>query len=352
MLGLKKFVSVLTVIALISVLVLSGCASGKDSQKTLYVYNWGDYIGEGVIDLFEQETGVKVVYDMYEQNEDMYTKITSGGSSNYDVIFPSDYIIQKLIAEDLLAPINYDNVPNMSLIDDKYKDLAFDPGNVYSVPYMWGTLGIVYDATRVAAPITSWSALWDEQYAKEIFMWDSVRDSVGLTLTYLGYSSNSKNDAELAEAKAKLLEQKPLVLSYAGDQMKDDMIAGEAIMAVMYSGDAAYVMEENENLAYVVPDEGSNLWFDNMCILKSSKNKELAEQFINFMCRTDVAEMNRDYICYSTPQREVYEQLPDEIKYDETMYPGQDVYDRCEVYVDLGDYTKVYNNLWTEITVS
>jgi len=351
MLGLKKFVSIVCVVALLSVLVLSGCSS-DGGKKKLYVFNWGDYIAEGVVEKFEEEFGVEVVYEMFDQNEDMYTKITSGGSSNYDVIFPSDYIIQKLIKEDLLAPINYDNVPNMELIDEKYKNLAFDPDNTYSVPYMWGTLGIVYDKTRVSAPITSWSALWDEQYAHEILMWDSVRDSVGLALTYLGYSSNTKNDAELAEAKELLMEQKPLVLSYSGDAMKDQMIAGEAIMAVMYSGDAAFVMAENENLDYCIPEEGTNKWFDNMCILKSSQNKELAEKFINFMCRTDIAEMNRDYISYSTPQREVYENLPDEIKNDATQYPSAEVLENCEVYTDLGEYTKIYNNLWTEITVS
>ncbi|MDD6877807.1 MAG: spermidine/putrescine ABC transporter substrate-binding protein [Clostridiaceae bacterium] len=352
MLGLKKVFALLCVCVMLFAVVLTGCAGEKSDQKTLYVYNWGDYIGEGVIELFEQETGVKVVYDMFEQNEDMYTKITSGGSSSYDVIFPSDYIIEKLIREDLLAEINYDNVPNFALIDDKYKDLAFDPDNKYSVPYMWGTLGIVYDTTRVSEPVTSWSALWDPQYSREILMWDSMRDSVGLALKYLGYSVNSTNDAELEAAKAKLLEQKPLVLSYAGDQMKDQMIAGEAIMAVMYSGDASTVMEQNENLAYCVPEEGSNIWFDNMCILKTSKNKELAEQFINFMCRTDVAEMNRDYINYSTPQTEVYEALPDEIKNDPVQYPDDEIYEKCEVYVDLGDYTKVYDALWTLVLAS
>ncbi len=352
MLGLKKVIVFALACMMLIAMLLSGCAgSGDANQKTLYVFNWGDYIGEGVIDLFEQETGIKVVYEMFEQNEDMYTKITSGGSY-YDVIFPSDYIIEKLISEDLLAPINFDNIPNYSLIDDKYKNLAFDPDNTYSVPYMWGTLGIVYDKTRVSEPITSWNALWDEQYAREILMWDSVRDSIGLTAKLLGYSVNTTDEGELAKIEEKLLEQKPLVLSYAGDQMKDQMIAGEAIMAVMYSGDAATIMQTNENLAYVVPEEGSNIWFDNMCILKSSKNKELAEQFINFMCRTDVAEMNRAYINYSTPQSEVYEALPEDIKSDPVQYPSDDIYEKCEVYINLGTVTQKYDALWTRILAS
>ena len=352
MLGLKKIAALVLVCMMVCTLALSGCAAGgKNDGKTLYVFNWGDYIGEGVIDMFEEETGIKVVYEMFEQNEDMYTKISSGGS-NYDVIVPSEYMVEKLIKEGLLAEINYDNIPNFALIDDKYKDQAYDPGNKYSVPYMWGTLGILYDTTRVSEPITSWSALWDEQYAHEILMWDSVRDSIGLTAKLLGYSMNTTNDAELAEIKAKLMEQKPLVLSYAGDQMKDQMIAGEAIMAVMYSGDATTVIEANEDLAYVVPEEGSNIWFDSMCILKSSKNKALAEQFINFMCRTDIAEMNRDYINYSTPQREVYEALPEEIKEDPVQYPDDAIYEKCEVYVDIGKYAQEYDKIWTEVTAS
>ena len=349
MLGLKKIIALALVCMTLCALVLSGCAAGKkNDDNTLYVFNWGDYIGEGVIDLFEKETGVKVVYEMYEQNEDMYTKISSGGS-NYDVVFPSDYMVEKLVKEGLLAEINFDNIPNFALIDDKLKDQAYDPGNKHSVPYMWGTMGILYDTTRVSEPITSWTALWDPQYEREILMWDSVRDGIGLTAKMLGYSMNTTNDAELADIKAKLLEQKPLVLSYAGDQMKDQMTAGEAIMAVMYSGDAVTVIENNEDMAYVVPEEGSNIWFDSVCILKNSKHKELAEKFINFLCRTDVAEMNRAYINFATPQTEVFAALPDEIREDPVQYPDDDVYAKCEVYVDIGEYAKVYDQIWTEV---
>jgi len=351
MLGLKKLVSFALVCVMVMILALSGCGSDSD-VTTLYVYNWGDYIAEDVLDMFTEETGIKVVYDTYEQNEDMYTKITSGGSSKIDVIFPSEYIIEKMINEDLLAEINYDNVPNMALIDDKYKDQSYDPGNKYSVPYMWGTLGIVYDSTRVSEPIDSWEDLWDPQYKGEILMWDSMRDSMGLALKSLGYSMNSTNMGELTAARDKLMEQKPLVLNYAGDQMKDNMIAGEAIMAVMYSGDAITVMDSNENLDYVVPREGSNIWFDSMCILKSSTNKEAAEQFINFMCRTDIAEMNRAYINYSTPQKEVYENLPEEIRNDQRQYPDDSIFELCEVYEDLGEYTETYDEFWIQVIAS
>jgi len=238
------------------------------------------------------------------------------------------------------------------LIDDKYKDLAFDPGNKYSVPYMWGTVGILYNTELTTTEIDSWTDLWDPTYTRNILMMDSMRDSIGLTLKMLGYSMNTASVSELDEAKAKLIEQKEIVLAYVNDQVKDQMIAGEAALAVIYSGDASTVMEYNENIEYVVPVEGSNIWFDNMCILKSSQHKEEAEMFINFMCRTDIAEMNRDYINYSSPQREVYENLPDEIKNDPTQYPDDSIYEKCEVYEDLGDMTALYDEYWTIISAS
>jgi len=333
------------------VVLFSGCATETET-RTLTVFNWGDYIADGVIDMFEEETGIKVKYSMFETNEDMYTKITSYGGDSYDVIIPSDYIIQRLIDEDRLAELNYENIPNMELIDEKYKDLAFDPGNKYSVPYMWGTVGIVYNQTLVSTEIDSWGDMFDPTYSRQIFMMDSVRDSIGVTLKYLGYSMNTRDGAALQQAVDLLVEQKPLVLSYTGDEVKDKMIAGEAALAVLYSGDAATVIDQNPDLAYVVPNEGSNIWFDNMCILKTSQHKEEAEEFINFMCRTDIAAMNRDYINYSTPQKEVYEALPDEIKNDPTQYPSDEIYALCEVYEDLGDFTTTYDEYWTYIIAS
>ncbi len=346
MLELKKTL-VLALAALVCAMALAGCAGGGNAPVTLHVYNWGDYIGEGVIDLFTQETGIQVVYSMYETNEDMYTKLKSTGGEGYDVIFPSDYIIQKLIAEDMLVPIRYENVPNMALIDEKYKDLSFDPGNVYSVPYMWGTLGILYNTTMVEGEIDSWNALWDARYERNVFMLDSMRDSIGLTLKLLGYSLNTRDTAQLTAARDKLIAQKPL--AYVGDQVKDQMIAGEAALAVVYSGDAVTCMGMNEDLAYVVPKEGSNIWFDNMCILKATKHQKEAELFVNFMCRTDVAEMNRDYINFSSPQREVYENLPAEIKNDPAQYPDDAIYRLCEPMEDLGELTQLYDEYWTQV---
>ena len=338
--------------AVMLVTMFSGCAKDDPNKRTLSVFNWGDYIDEEVLQMFEEETGIEVIYSMYETNEDLYTKITSPGGDSYDVIFPSEYIIERLINEDLLAEINYENIPNIELIDEKYMNLSFDPDNKYSVPYMWGTVGIVYNKTLVTTEIDSWYDLWDPTYERNLFMMDSMRDSIGVALKMLGYSMNTRDMDEINEAIEKLKEQKSLVLAYTGDEVKDKMIAGEAAMAVLYSGDAATVIDQNPDLGYVVPKEGSNIWFDNMCILATSQHKTEAEEFINFMCRTDIAEMNRAYINYSSPQREVYENLPDDVKVDPVQYPSDEIYSHCEVYEDLGDYTQIYDQLWTEVIAS
>ncbi len=344
---MKKLVCLVLCAVLLCGLV-SACSSG--SKPTLKVYNWGDYIDEAVLDMFEEEYGVEVVYDTYDTNEAMYTNLVSkGDAAGYDVVIPSDYMISKMINEGMLAKIDVSAMENYSLIEDRFKNLGYDPNNEYSVPYMWGTLGILYNTTLVDGPVESWSVLFDENYSGRLFMMDSVRDSIGVALDYLGYSMNSTNDAELAEAEALLKEQKPLVLDYTGDEVKDKMIGGEAALAVVYAGDAITCINENSDLKFAVPVEGSNLFFDAMCVLETSENKELAEQFIDFMCRTDIAEMNRAYINYSSPQTEVVDALPDEIKNDGVQYPASEQIADSEVFVDLGEYVEVYNEIWNRI---
>lgn len=331
---------------------LSACQS-TPSASVLKVYNWGDYIDEEVLSIFEEETGIRVIYDNFETNEDMYTKIKTAGTDAYDVAFPSDYMIKRMADDGMLAEIDTSKLENYSFIGENYKNREYDPQNRYSVPYMWGTVGILYNSTMVSGEITSWSALWDGQYARRIFMMDSVRDSIGLTLKMLGYSVNSTDPAQLAEAEAKLMEQKPLVLAYTADEVKDKMIQGEAALAVVYSGDAITCMdpeEGNPDLRYIVPGEGTNLWFDSMVILKDAKNKEAAMKFIDFMCRTDIATMNRDYINYSTPQMEVYEALPAEIRENPVQYPSQEILDLSEVFIDLGDNISLYEEIWVRVT--
>lgn len=332
----------------VSIFTLTGCSS---KGEKVYVYNWGEYIDEEVLDLFEEETGIEVVYDEFEQNEEMYPKVEAG-AVRYDVVCPSDYMVQKMIENDLLEEINYDNVPNIKNIDPKYLKSAeaFDPGNKYSVPYCWGTLGILYNKTMVDEPIDSWGVLFDEKYSGNLLMIDSVRDAFAIALAYLGYDINSTSEAELEEAKALLQDQYPLVQAYVVDQVRDKMIGGEAALGVIYSGEAIYTSRENPDLEYVVPKEGSNVWIDAWVIPKNSRNKENAEAFINFMCDPDIALKNFEYITYSTPNYKAWEMITDEeIKNSPVAFPDQSVLDRCKTFRYLGeDMEALYIEKWNE----
>ena len=317
----------------------------------LTVFNCYDYIDPAVLDLFEEETGAKIDYVNYTTNEEMYTKLEAGAAS-YDVIFPSDYMIERLIAEDRLETLNLDNIPNRAGLIDWLKNTDYDPDGSYSVPYMWGTFGILYNTDLVNGEIDSWDALFDEQYAGSVFMMNSQRDTIGLALKKLGYSMNSRDEGELEQAKDLLIEQKQkgIPAGYMLDEIKDKMVGNEAALAVVYSGDALYAMNKNDKLNYVVPKEGSNVWVDGMCIPKGSANKECAEAFINFMCREDVAKMNMDYITYSTPIQAVADglQTEDERAY-AVMNPSDDVISRCEFFHDIADCMDLYEQVWMEI---
>ena len=270
--------------ALVLALSLSFFACGGGGSKvTLNVLNWGDYIDPELLRQFEDETGIAVKYTTMTSNEEMLVKLASADNI-YDVCFPSDYLIEKLAADDLLYPINKANIPNLANIDPRFLDLSFDPGNTYSVPYMWGTVGILYNKTMVTDPVDSWNILWDEKYAGQILMYDSMRDTIGITLKKLGLDINTRSEADVLAAQDALIAQKPLVRAYLTDDIKMELINGSAAMGVVYSGDAVYCISENPDLAYVVPKEGSNVWFDNIIIPKSSQHTAEAEQFINFLC--------------------------------------------------------------------
>ncbi len=344
---MRKIVKVLSLIIVFSmVLVNVGCS--KDDRVVLNVYNWGDYIDESVIEEFENEFNIKVNYEDFATNEEMYVKIKSGGT-NYDVAFPSDYMIEKMIRENLLFKLDMNNLPNYKNIDDRFKNLDFDPNNEYSVPYMWGTVGILYNEKMVDETVDSWNILWDSKYKGQILMLDSQRDSIGVALKKLGYSLNTRDINELDEAKNELIKQKPLLLAYVGDEVKDMMIGEEAALAVVWSGDAIFMMEENEDLRYVVPKEGSNYWFDNMVIPNTSKNKKEAEMFINFMSRPEIALKNTEYIGYSTTNKETMKLLDSDIINNEVAYPSDDIINNCEVFLDPGEFIKEYDRIWTDI---
>lgn len=341
------------VLTVAAALLLGGCGESRTyANGEVYVYNWGEYINEDVIEMFEDEYDIKVIYDEFMENEDMYPMVKTG-AVNYDVVCPSDYMISKMIQEDMLAELNYDNIPNVVNIDAQYFASAegFDPGNKYAVPYCWGTVGILYNKTMVDEPITSWESLFDEKYKGEILMIESVRDGIGIALKYLGYSVNSTNETELLEAQKLLIEQYPLVQAYVVDEVRNKMIGEEAALGVIYSGEAIYTQRENENLVYVVPEEGSNTWLDCWVIPKNAQNKENAEKWIDFMCRADIALMNFDEITYSTPNKAAKELIEDEeIRNSEIAFPGEEVLNRCEVYTYPGEeMEEVTIKLWNEM---
>ena len=329
-----------------------GQKDGTSKNGQVIVYNWGEYIDPEIIDLFEEETGIDVIYEEFETNEIMYPKIQSGAIA-YDVVCPSDYMIQRMIENDLLAEINYDHIPNLKYIGDNYMKMSrqFDPENKYSVPYLWGTVGILYNKKMVDEPVDSWGILWDKKYEDSILMQDSVRDAFAVALKYLGYSLNSTDLDELEAAKNLLIEQKPLVQAYVIDQVRDKMIGGEAALGVIYSGEALYCQQENPDLDYVIPKEGTNIWIDSWVIPKNAKNVENAEAFINFLCRPDIPKMNFDYITYSIPNTAGRDLIEDEsLRNSPIAFPDDSKLENCETFRFLGDDNDaLYNRLWREI---
>ena len=329
-----------------------GQKDGTSKNGQVIVYNWGEYIDPEIIDLFEEETGIDVIYEEFETNEIMYPKIQSGAIA-YDVVCPSDYMIHRMIENDLLAEINYDHIPNLKYIGDNYMKMSrqFDPENKYSVPYLWGTVGILYNKKMVDEPVDSWGILWDKKYEDSILMQDSVRDAFAVALKYLGYSLNSTDLDELEAAKNLLIEQKPLVQAYVIDQVRDKMIGGEAALGVIYSGEALYCQQENPDLDYVIPKEGTNIWIDSWVIPKNAKNVENAEAFINFLCRPDIAKMNFDYITYSIPNTAGRDLIEDEsLRNSPIAFPDDSKLENCETFRFLGDDNDaLYNRLWREI---
>lgn len=346
----KRFIALL--IASLTLFTITGCGQKTAKNGELIVYNWGEYIDPEVLEQFEQEYEIKVIYDEYETNEIMYPKVESG-ASKYDVICPSDYMIEKMIQNDLLAELNFDNIPNATNIDVAYyeQSKAFDPTNAYSVPYCFGTVGILYNKTMVEEPIDSWSALWDERYKDNILMQDSVRDAFMVAAKYKGYSINTTDATELEDIKNSLIEQKPLTQAYVIDQVRDKMIGNEAAIGVIYSGEAIFTQRENPDLVYVIPKEGTNVWIDSWVIPKNAKNKENAETFINFLCQPDIALKNFEYITYSTPNSKVRDLVEDEeLKKNEIAFPDLTKYSNLETYQYLGeDGDQLYNDLWKQV---
>lgn len=349
MIKLLKEIRKLSLILVILILMpsaLSGCSNSSDSSNIINVFNCGDYINEDLITKFEEETGYKIQYSTYDTNEIMYSKLKSN-SNSYDLVFPSDYMIEKMISENMLEKLDFTNIPNYYHIDNKFKNLDYDPTNEYSVPYMWGTIGIIYNPEYVQEPVDSFDILWDEKYDKEIIMFNSVRDTMAISLKRLNYSMNSTNHGEISKAADELIIQKPIVKAWFVDQVKDAMINNEAYLSAVWSGDAMYIMSQNPSLKYVVPSSGSNKWFDGMCIPKNAKNKQGAEEFINFLTDPENARENVDYIGYYTPNKETFEMLDEDVK---ETYPSDELLDKCEIFRNLDKKTlEYYDDEWIRI---
>ena len=333
------------------------------SDRVVNVCSWGEYIDESLITRFEEETGIRVNYQTAESNEALYSLIKMGGA-DFDVIVPSDYMIARLIEEDMLAELDYDNIPNFDLIDDTYKHLSYDPENKYTVPYTWGALGIIYNTAMVSEPITSWSAMFDPQYAGQVLMINNSRDAIGAALLSLGYSLNTTDESQLEEAFSLIKQAKDngVYQAFVMDEVFGKMEGGNAAIAMYYAGDYLTMLENNEDLAFVIPEEGSNWFVDAMCVLKSSQHKDEAEEWINFIASTDANLANMDYIWYASPNAEALEEYPayyQEVNDEELdpelyeiMAPSEETLARCELYKNLPKATlRLYDSLWTRLGI-
>lgn len=331
---------------------LSGCGNSYPGGE-VNVCNWGDYIDMETVEAFQKETGIKVNYSTFTDNESLYATLKSG-STDYDVICPSDYMVSRLITEDMLEELDLTNLPNLKNLDEEFRHgLDYDPEGVYSVPYLWGVVGLIYNRTMLDYEPTSWAALWDEDLAGEILMFDNSRDAVGIALKLLGYSYNTTDREEIAEAADKLIEQKPLVQAYVMDQIFDKLEAGEAAIGPYYAGDAVVMIEENPDLVCVYPEEGSNYYIDAWCVPKGAKNKENAEVFLNYMCRTDVMAANAAYDTYAPPSVAARELLEEDLRDSELLFAPASVREKCEIYTNLPMDTLAFlDNEWLRVKVS
>ncbi len=339
-------------------LLAYGCDINRDNDNvTINVCNWGEYISNGtyggvnVNSLFTKETGIKVNYTTFQSNEELFAKMSGNGAA-YDVIIPSDYMIARFIENNMLEKLEFKNIPNYHLIDDNFKNRSYDENNEFSVPYTWGLMGIFVNKNMVDEPVDEidWNILWNEKYSNKILMFDNSRDAFGISLMRLGYSINTVNLSEWRKAAEELKKQRPLIQTYVMDQIYDKMGNGEAALAPYYSGDAGIMVKSNPNIKFVVPKSGTNMFIDAMCIPKGSDHKKEAEEYINFMCRTDIALANSLYTNYSTPHKGAYENLPEDIRSNDVFYPGDDIIKNSEVFVNLpSEINQEINALWIQI---
>lgn len=329
----------------------TGNKGGGEGAKQLFVYNWPYYISDKVIPEFEKEFSVKVTYDNYSSNEELLAKFQAG-ASGYDLIFPSDYMVTMMINEKLLETLDHSRIPNIKNLDERFKNLHFDPKNVYSLPYFWGTSGIGVNTEKVKGQVNSWKILWDEKYKGYISMLDDMRSVTQPALKILGYSLNTTDKQQIEQAKDLLLKQKPLVNAYTSDTYVDFLKSGDLWLSEGYSGDVFQVIKENKSIQYVIPEEGTEIWVDNMCIPKGAKNKETAELFIDFLLRPEVGAENSNSTWYANPNIASKKLINPEIINNPGIYPPGKVLDKCEFLKDLGESNILYEELYNELKSS
>lgn len=351
---MKRFFQLIISAMVIGILCLmiSHWFKSKDNthaNEKLYVYNWGEYIDPSLIKKFEKETGIQVVYETFDSNEAMEAKIRNGGT-HYDVAFPSEYTVQKLKKAKLLETLNHDKIPNIRNLDNDYMNLSYDPNNRYSIPYFFGTVGILYDKEKYPnETFDSWGDLYHSQFKNDILLVDGAREIIGMGLNKLGYSLNDKNPTHIHQAEKDLHNLAPQVRGIVGDEITMMLQQNEGHVAVVWSGVAAPLVQENTRYNYVIPKEGSNLWFDNMVIPKTAQNKEGAYKFMNFLLDAQNSAQNTEWVGYATPNIAARSKLPKEVRNDHRFYPSKQEQQRLEVYKDLGqsslsDYNESFLN--------
>lgn len=325
-------------------------AMGNVGSDTLVFYNWGDYIDPELLDQFREESGYNVIYETFDSNEAMVAKIQQGGT-NYDVAVPSEYMIEQMIEDGLVMPLDHSKIEGLDNIDARFLDQPFDPDNTYSIPYFWGTLGIIYNTDYIEeGEIQHWDDLWREEYRDNIMIYDGAREVIGIGLQSLGYSLNETDSTRLQEATDKMKTLMPNIIALVADELKMHMINEEAAIGITFSGEASMAIYESDNLAYAVPEEGSNIWFDNIVIPHNAQNPEGAYELINFLLRPEIAAQNADYVGYSTPNRVAMDLMDPEVIADQAFYPDEDTVANLEVYRGLGQEKLIeYNDLFLEI---
>ena len=354
---MKRLICIIACILLSAAMLIAASGCSADSSESINVFNWGEYIDTSLLSKFEEETGIKVNYTTASTCEEMYAKIRNGGV-NYDIVVPSDYMVSRMIEEEMLRKIDFSNIPNFKYVDEGFLNPEYDPENEYSVPYQWGTVGVVYNKNMVGedeSDIGSWDLLWNKKYKKQILMFDNSRDAIGIALKKLGESYNTTDEDTIRKAADLLIDEKLLVQAYVQDQIFDKMEGEEAAVAPCYAGDYFLMLEDigsgaEDMLGFYIPEEGSNLYVDAMCIPKDSENPEGAEKFINFICDPENMATNTEYIYYSTAETAARELLPDSMKNSSIMYPSDEEKSKFETYTNLPvNCRRLYDKLWIKI---